>query len=324
MSEILGLSQAALWSLAAFGLGCATALAVASLAHIALRSRRRDLRHLGQATRDEPFFALMAPALERVAYLAAHVSRPSYKAWAKAQLQRADLTAAYTPELMETLKLASLLAMAILYPPVMFAFFGTMLWSPYLGLLAGVYFVPDLMLSMAASARINHMRRALPFVIDLVAVSAEAGMAFQPAVANVIENSRGAAEALAAAPKGAGTAEGPDKSAMILAEFGRMLDAMKMGRTLQQAVTDTVERVDFPEFRTFASAIIQADHLGTPISDTLKRQSAELQARIGSLMEEKANQAPIKILFPLILFIFPVTGWVIVGPILIQALYGGV
>jgi len=314
--------QLMLLLLATVAIGAATMLLVMSLARIVARLRRRDLRHMGTAAREEPLFELLTPFLERVAFIAAQISRPSYKAWVQLQLQRADLARSYTPELMETLKLAAVICVAIIVPPMLLLFFGAMYWSLYFGLMVGVYFVPDVIVWNAANARVNDMRRALPFAIDLIAVSAEAGMAFQLAVANVIENSKGAATATAAAGN-AGLSEESNKSAMLLAEFERMLDDMKRGRTLQQAVMDAADRVDFPEFRSFASAVVQTDRLGTPISETLKRQSAELQARIAAMMEEKANQAPIKILFPLIIFIFPTTGWVIVGPILIQMLGGG-
>ena len=307
-----------LW-LAAFALGAAIVLGVTSVVRLFARVRRRDLRHMGTAANEEPVFELLKPFLERTAFLAVYTSRMSYKTWAKAQLQRAGLTRAYSPELMETLKLASTIAVAIIVPPVSLIFFGAMYWSLFLGLAAGAYFVPDAMLWTAANARVNDMRRALPFTIDLIAVSAEAGMAFQLAVANVIENSKGAE---AKALKNAGGNEKSNKSAILLSEFEKMLDDMKRGRTLQQAVVDAADRVDFSEFRSFASAIAQTDRLGTPISETLRRQSAELQTRIAAMMEEKANQAPIKILFPLIVFIFPTTGWVIIGPILIQALGG--
>jgi tight adherence protein C len=294
--------QEALLILAVFG---AVMLGVFGLLSLLFRVRARDLRHLGTAATEEPVLAALRPVLERLAYLASLLPQQGHRRWARLQLTRANLHQQWSAELVEAVKLLCAVAVFLAVPFVCLALDLGMPWIlALLGALVA-YFLPDLMLLMRANERQDAMRKNLPFIIDLLSVSAEAGLAFQQAVRNVVENSR----------RGGG---GQGGEAEMVREFDYLLRDMQMGRTLSEALEATSRRVALDEFNIFASAIMQSERLGTPVSETLKRQSNELRAKLAAKVETKANQAPVKIIFPLILFIFPVTGWVIIGPVLLQ------
>jgi len=279
-------------------------LALFGVLSLLFRVRARNLRHLGAAATEEPVLQALRPILERFAYLASLLPQQEHRKWTRIQLARADLHKQWSAELIEAVKLLCALGVFCLLPPV-----GVLLGMGPSWVLAGfaaliAYFLPDLALLMRANERQEAIRKSLPFAIDLLSVSAEAGLAFQQSVRNVVDNSR----------RGGGDANEQE----IVREFETMLRDMQMGRSLGEALDATARRVCLDEFNIFASAILQSERLGTPISETLKRQSNELRAKLAARVETKANQAPVKIIFPLILFIFPVTGWVIIGPVLLQ------
>lgn len=293
-------------TLAVFGAAC---MGLFGSVALAFRIRARDLRHLGTASSEIPLLAAIRPLLERLAYIASLFPRKGFRQWADAKLRQANLIRQWSAELIEVMKLLSALGAIGFY--VLFALAARTGISPVLVVLIALvgYFLPDGMLHAKASGRQESMRRALPFVIDLLAVSAEAGLAFQQAVRNVVDNS---------ARSGG---EGGERE--LVQEFESMLGSLQMGRSLIEALTDTAKRIDLNEFTAFANAIMQAERLGTPVSEALRLQSEELRAKIASKVEEKANRAPVFILVPLIIFIFPVTAWVIVGPVLLQVFMKG-
>jgi tight adherence protein C len=292
-----------------FALFGAVFLALFGALSLLFRVRARDLRHLGAAAAEEPTLAALRPVLERLAYLASLLPQQGHREWARLQITRANLQREWSAELLEAVKLLCGVAVFLATPLLCLAL--DIGWPWPLAALAAVvaWYLPDLALLMQANERQDAMRKSLPFVIDLLSVSAEAGLAFQQAIRNVVENSR----------RGGG--EGGERQ--MVQEFEILLRDMQMGRTLSEAMEATARRVSLDEFNIFASAILQSERLGTAVSETLKRQSNELRAKLAARIETKANQAPVKIIFPLILFIFPVTGWVIIGPVLLQVFTDG-
>jgi tight adherence protein C len=87
-----------------------------------------------------------------------------------------------------------------------------------------------------------------------------------------------------------------------------------MGRERRQALRELAQRTGVPELARFASAVVQADSLGVPLSQVLREQSAEIRMRRRQRAEESARKAPVKMLFPMILLIFPALFVVILGP----------
>jgi tight adherence protein C len=160
------------------------------------------------------------------------------------------------------------------------------------GLAAAGFFGPDYFVSLKARGRRERIRADLPDALDLLAVSVEAGLGFDGAIAKITEHM-----------------EGP-----LADEFGLTLGEMRIGESRQDALKRMADRVDAPELSSFTRAIIQADQLGTSLGRILRVQAADSRLRRQAAAEEKAMKAPIKMLFPTVLFIFPSIFLVILGP----------
>ena len=153
--------------------------------------------------------------------------------------------------------------------------------------------LPDVVVSLQGARRAG-IRSApqLPDALDLLAVSVEAGLGFDGAVAKLTEHM-----------------EGP-----LIEEFALALGEMRIGETRAKALKKLAERVRTPELASFVRAIIQADQLGISLGRILRVQATDTRNRRQAAAEEKAMKAPIKMLFPTVLFIFPAMFIVILGP----------
>src|SRR5205823_2712597 len=120
----------------------------------------------------------------------------------------------------------------------------------------------------------------------------EAGLGLDAAVAKVVEKTRGP----------------------LRDEFGRVLQEVSLGQMRRLALRDLAARCDVPDLSSFVSAIIQADQMGLGIAEVLRAQSEEVRLRRRQRAEETAMKAPVKMLFPLIMFIFPAMMTVLLGP----------
>jgi tight adherence protein C len=163
-----------------------------------------------------------------------------------------------------------------------------------LGLVSALlgFMIPDVFLTLKTRGRKEILRSELPDALDLLAVSVEAGMGFDGAISKLTEHM-----------------EGP-----LADEFALALGEMRIGESRQNALTKMMSRVATPEFSAFVRAIIQADQLGISLGRILKLQAADTRSRRQLAAEERAMKAPIKMLFPTVLFIFPAMFIVILGP----------
>src|SRR4051812_30820346 len=164
------------------------------------------------------------------------------------------------------------------------------------------FFGPDYAITLKARSRKEKVKADLPDALDLLAVSVEAGLGFDASLAKLNENM-----------------EGP-----LAQEFGLTLSEMRIGESRSEALKRLSERVDAPELSAFTRAIIQADQLGTSLGRILRVQAADARLRRQAAAEERAMKAPIKMLFPTVLFIFPAMFLVILGPAIlnVQKLFG--
>ena len=174
--------------------------------------------------------------------------------------------------------------------------------SPALGLilvpmLAAVGFMlPDMVLSSRIKSRREAVRGDLPDALDILAVSVEAGLGFDGAITKLTEHMKGA----------------------LVEEFGLLLSEIRMGESRQTALKNMATRVGAPELSAFVRAIVQADQLGISLGRILRVQAADSRLRRQAAAEEKAMKAPIKMLFPTVIFIFPAMFIVILGPALMN------
>ncbi len=179
---------------------------------------------------------------------------------------------------------------------------GILLFSPSKGPLMGfalgmglaaVGFIgPDFVLNKKIRARQERLSQDLPDALDLLAVSVEAGLGFDAAVVKITEQ-----------------VEGP-----LGEEFALTLNAMRIGESRQDALKKLSERAGIPEIGAFARAIIQADQFGISLGRILRVQAVDTRHRRQIAAEEKAMKAPVKMLFPTVIFIFPSMFIVILGP----------
>jgi tight adherence protein C len=184
--------------------------------------------------------------------------------------------------------------------------FGALIGGTLAGALLGIVFAagsaaagfatPGIVLSARTRRRREAVRTELPDALDLLAVSVEAGMGFDGAIAKLTEHM-----------------EGP-----LAEEFSLALGEMRIGEGRQEALKKMSDRVDTPELSAFVRAIIQADQLGISLGRILRVQAADTRLRRQAAAEERAMKAPIKMLFPTVMFIFPAMFLVILGPAMLN------
>ena len=165
-----------------------------------------------------------------------------------------------------------------------------------LGLAAGGFIAPGFVVSMRGRKRREEIRSQLPDALDLLAVSVEAGLGFDGAVAKLTEHMEGA----------------------LAEEFSLTLGEMRIGESRHDALKKLAERAATPEVASFSRAIIQADQLGISLGRLLRVQASESRLKRQAAAEEKAMKSPIKMLFPTVIFIFPAMFIVILGPAMLN------
>lgn len=161
------------------------------------------------------------------------------------------------------------------------------------------YAFPGLWLRRALAQRHRSIQKALPFVLDLLTLSVEAGLDFMNAMQRIVERR---------------------KLDAIGEEFIRVLREIQLGKTRRHALRDMADRVDQADLRSVVNAFTQADELGVGIATILRIQADQMRLRRFERAEKLANEAPVKMLFPLVAFIFPSVFLVLLGPIILQIL----
>ncbi|MBF5045558.1 type II secretion system F family protein [Aggregicoccus sp. 17bor-14] len=224
---------------------------------------------------------------------------PAYEARVRRSLVKGGDPQAYKPEdilaLQELSAVVGLFAGLILVNGV-----GQSLGWSVLFLLLGAYY-PLLWVSDQVKKRHLLIGRALPYSLDLLTLSVEAGLDFTGALAKVVEKGK----------------DGPLKEELQL-----VLKQLKMGKTREEALKSMIARVDLPALTTFVTALIQADKMGTSLGKVLRIQSTQMRIDRTQRAEKLAGEAPVKMLFPLIACIFPTVFMVLFGPIVFKMLFG--
>lgn len=165
-----------------------------------------------------------------------------------------------------------------------------------LGVAAVGFIGPDFWLNSKIRGRRDAIDRMLPDTLDLLTVSVEAGLGFDSAVAKVTEKMQGP----------------------LVDELAVMAREIRIGETRRQALRNMGDRVGSEGVKSFTRSIIQAEELGTSLGRTLRVQAHDLRITRQLTAEEKAMKAPVKMLFPTVLFIFPAMFIVILGPAMLN------
>jgi tight adherence protein C len=154
------------------------------------------------------------------------------------------------------------------------------------------YFVPDLLVYNKGTKRQQEIEQELPNTLDQMLISVEAGLGFEAAMAKAGENG-----------------DGP-----LAQELVRTLQDIQVGRPRQEAYAALAARSTVQDLRSFVRAVVQADKYGIGIAKVLRTQAKQSRVKRRQRAEEKAMKLPVKVLFPLLLCIFPVLFIVILGP----------
>ena len=179
------------------------------------------------------------------------------------------------------------------------------------GLLIGIpaaamgFFLPELWLRGRISKRQNDVRKAMPDALDLLTICVEAGLGFDAAMAKVYQK----------------------WDNVVALAFGRVIREIQLGKLRRDSLKDMADRLGVPEMTSFIAAVIQSEQLGVSLARVLRIQADQMRIKRRQIAEEAAHKAPIKMLIPLALLIFPSICIVLMTPavlMLMQSALGGI
>lgn len=260
------------------------------------RDRRAALETVRSATgalTDTTETSAVSVVLERTLQLLARVHE---KLWRKdspqqidAQLRRAGVSSRLTAEMFMAGRVA-VTALGFLAGLTLAHGAGRILLAVTLAA-AGI-FVPNFLVSKAATRRGQRIDSELPHFVDQLAIAVEAGMSFDAALSYLLEASDGS----------------------LAEEMRRVLTELRVGESRRTAMRSLAERVGSDSVTAFANAVIASDQLGAPLGGILHSQAADLRHRRQMHAEERAQKAPVKMLVPMAIFFLPVIFVIILAP----------
>jgi tight adherence protein C len=237
---------------------------------------------------------VLLPLIERSSHLLGKKSSEKSLSKIQAKLAQAGNPSGFGPA--EFIGLRILIAISLMVGFfVLFTVAGMpaqtgMMLAAVLGIFG--YLFPGIWLDRKIKSRKKEINRALPDAIDLLTISVESGLGFDPALMRVAEKWDNA----------------------LTREFARVLAELRIGKSKREALREMAVRCDDDSLTTFVSSVIQADQLGVSISQVLRIQSEAMRVKRRQRAEEAAQKAPLKMLFPMIFLIFPALYVVILGP----------
>ncbi|HEY1478699.1 MAG TPA: type II secretion system F family protein [Gaiellales bacterium] len=237
---------------------------------------------------------LIAPGLHRLTRIATRLPGTASPQEIRRRLAAAGLENKLTPQNFLALK-AGLTGGTILLGIVL-SVVGIV--PGIIGLAVGIgggaicFIAPDYYLTHKTRSRKTTINIELPEVLDLLTVSVEAGLGFDAAISKLAERMTGP----------------------LIDEMKTLIHEMRMGESRQVALKNLGDRCDLPSVQGFSRSIIQADQLGISLARVLRIQAHDIRNKRQMAAEEKAMKAPIKMLFPTVIFIFPAMFVVIIGP----------
>lgn len=286
---------------------------VAGLLYIGLRDdRNRDplqdrLAQYGE--RDVPVQSLeeielslsfrdrvILPLLRRLADITTNFTPQSQLETSRHQIELAGMAGSLEPTTFFALRIVATIALGLGAFMVFFVMSRTVAPSSAvmytIGAAALGYFYPALWLRSKIRKRQDGILRALPDALDLLTICVEAGLGFDAAMGKVYEKW--------------------DNDLAIA--FGRILREIQLGKGRRDALRDMSDRTEVPDVTSFVAAIIQADQLGVSLSKVLRVQSDQMRVKRRQRAQEKAHQAPVKMMLPMVFLIFPSIWIVLLGP----------
>ncbi|AGH94750.1 type II secretion system F family protein [Pseudobdellovibrio exovorus] len=177
-------------------------------------------------------------------------------------------------------------------------------WPLLVGLGAFGFFMPQMHCKGTKKQRELSVRADMPFFIDLLALSVEAGLDFFGAIQKIVDKVA-------------------DKDSVLAEEFKIVLKDIKIGSSKQEALKEMAARIDIPEITSFVAVLIDAEASGASISQVLKDQSVQMRLERLLRAEKAGARASQLILLPLMMFILPAVFIMVFGPIAVRMIYGG-
>ncbi len=250
-----------------------------------------------------PMVQALRPLLGMMVPMVRWIRLPRYRTWIAKKFVNAGLTDAMTAE--------EFFAYKILMGTAFWALFVVLFarvivgWDEPLVIDLFIFIIgtsfPDIWITGLVRDRQGRIRRALPYVLDLLTLSVEAGLDFVAGIHKVCEKA---------------------KAGPLVDELSFFLGELQVGATRQQALRNLAHRIDMSEVRSFTAMLIQADVLGASIGPVLRAQSDLVRTHRFQAAERQGAYASQKILFPLILCIMPAVFVIIFGPIALNFMYG--
>jgi tight adherence protein C len=250
----------------------------------------RDEEEMGKS----PFTRIVLPMVDKLSRLFSQMTPVKSLNRARVSIAQAGLQGKVTPTQITTLSYILMFLIPFMslsftkIPPGIMSWQAAML---FIGFLLG-YRLPFGYIQGKALARQHEIRKALPFTLDLISISVEAGMALDGAMAIVQEKSTGP----------------------MADELGLTLREIRLGKGRNEALVDMGDRIGIEELKSFVTAVTYIARLGGSLVDVIRIQAQAMRIKRRQRAEEKAMKTPVKIMIPLVLFIFPSMFIVILGP----------
>jgi tight adherence protein C len=184
------------------------------------------------------------------------------------------------------------------------AFVATGEWILLLFGVAG-FFIPDSIFNGRVRTRQADIMRNFPTMVDLMALTIEAGLDYMAAIERILKNIR------------------PEQRTELEKELEKMVNEVQLGYTRRDALKRLAMRTGVPEIRSFVGLIIQSDELGTSLVELLRNYAADMRFRRLNRAEKLAAQAATKMLIPLFIFIFPTVFIMMLAPMMKSLVQGG-
>ena len=251
-----------------------------------------------------PLFLITRPIVSLFVTRVGRSLKPGQREVLQGRLHAAGISYAITPEEFITTRRVSFALGVIIFIYINhFLDLTRTQWILAALIMPVAYYYPDIWLRDATKRRQNLISKQFPFFLELIVLSMRAGLNFSSAIAHSVER-------MAAGP--------------VREEFGRILRETRTGMTRAQSLSNMATRVNMPAVTNFVAVVNQAEEVGGELGNVLAVQADQRRKERFLRAEKLANQAPVKMLFPLIGFLFPITMIIVMFPIVIKARDSGV
>lgn len=248
---------------------------------------------------------VLIPLLRRIAGITTRFTPEKQLEETRKQIELAGLAGSMEPTTFFAMRIGATIALGLLAFMVFFVLSPKRDPNAILYTVGGAalgYFFPVLWLKSKISKRQDGIIKALPDALDLLTICVEAGLGFDQAMGKIYEKW--------------------DNDLAI--GFGRVLREIQLGKLRREALRDMSERMGVPDVQSFCAAVIQADQLGVSMTKILRVQSDQMRVKRRQRAQEKAHQAPVKMMIPMVLLIFPSLWIVLLGPAVVFLIESGV